>query len=106
MNYTELLIRMTQMLSIEEQFPYMLTAVTRTKIVIRKSNEHNDDYFVYQLPKGHRFQINNSTGFLYFKTNGNLQSFGSYNYDFGNEKHRFTINIGKGRIVKGQVTYE
>ena len=106
MNYMELLIRMTQMLSIEEQFPYMLTAVDRSKIVIRKSNEHHNDYLVYHLPKGHRFEIYNATSYFYFKTNGNLQSFGSYIYNFGKERHRFTINIGKGRIVKGQVTYE
>ena len=40
MNYTELLIRMTQMLSIEEQFPYMLTAVTAFNIKFHFNDGH------------------------------------------------------------------
>jgi competence protein ComGD len=107
MNYTELLIRMTQMQSIEDQYPYMLLpSANRSKIIIRKSNDLDNDFFVYELPKGHRFELNTSTGYLYFKASGNLKAFGSYKYTIGNEQHRFTLNIGKGRILKGQVIYE
>ena len=94
LNYTEMLIRMTQLKAIEEQYPYML------------SSTDAKDMLIYQLPKGHSIEIYTSSARLYFKTNGNLQSFGSYKYDFGNEQHRFRIQIGKGRILKGMVTYE
>lgn len=105
MNYIELLIRMTQLKAIEEQYPYLLYATNPSKIVIKKTND-SKEMLIYQLPEGHSIKIFTSNTRLYFKTNGNLQSFGSYKYDFGNEQYRFNIQIGKGRILKGMVTNE
>lgn len=105
MNQVELYIRMTQMKAVEEQVPYLFTVVNGKRITV-KELEGSEPLFEQQLPKGHYITLDVAYSQLYFKINGNVKSFGSITYDFGNVKMGYNIYIGKGRIAKRSEVYE
>ncbi|AWE08005.1 hypothetical protein DCE79_11675 [Lysinibacillus sp. 2017] len=105
MNHFELLIRMTQMLAIEERYPHTFTVKNRTRISIKRL-EADEELMILDLPIGQEMILTTNNAQLYFRTNGNVRSFGAITYDYGEEAHNYSINIGKGRIVKRVIIYQ
>lgn len=101
MDEVELLMRMAQMKAIEEQRPIIIDVYGKNEVVIK--------YFVgaeilyrAHLPEGMQLYISTPNPRLYFRTNGNLQSFGSKAFHYEGEEYSFYINIGKGRITRNE----
>lgn len=105
MNHFELLIRMTQMLAIEEQYPHTFTVINRKRIMIKRLAA-NEELMVIDLAPGHEMVLSTNKAQLHFRTNGNIQSFGGITYNFGDQSHNYSVNIGKGRIVKRGIVYQ
>ncbi len=104
MNQIELLIRMTQMLAIEQQYPHTFTVTNRKQISIKRIEE-KEELMILNLSPKHEMILSTNNSQLYFRTNGNVQSFGGLTYKYGDESHSYTVNIGKGRIVKRGIIY-
>ncbi|ATP41042.1 hypothetical protein CSE16_13825 [Solibacillus sp. R5-41] len=101
MDEVEILMRMAQMKAIEEQRPVIIDIYDNTELVIK--------YFVGQeilyrshLPEGMQLYLSAPNPRLYFRTNGNLQSFGSMAFHYEGEIYSYHINIGKGRVTRNE----
>ena len=101
MDEVELLIRMAQMKAIEDQQPVIVEIRDRTEVVIKYFVGTEIFYRTY-LPEGMKLYITTPNPRLHFKTNGNLQSFGSMAFHYEGEIYGYKINIGKGRLTRGE----
>lgn len=99
MDEVELLMRMAQMKAISDQQPVVFEIRDRTEIIM-KYMVGTDIFYRTNLPEGMKLYISAPEPRLHFKTNGNLQSFGSMAFHYEGEMYGYKINIGKGRLTK------
>lgn len=105
MNQIELVFRMAQMKSVEEENPYIFEVLNRTMVNVRQQST-GKSFYSESLPDHVLLYVSAPNSQVRFKTNGNLQAFGSMSYHFDDVSYSYSINIGKGRIVLRNVVYE
>jgi competence protein ComGD len=105
MNQNELVFRMAQMKTVEEGDPYVFEVLNRTQVNVRHQLSGKSIYS-NQLPDNVLLYVSAPYSQVRFKTNGNLQAFGSMSYHFDDVSYSYSINIGKGRIVLRNVVYD
>ncbi|MEG0471988.1 MAG: competence type IV pilus minor pilin ComGD [Solibacillus sp.] len=94
----ELLMRRAQMMAIEEQRPVVVDGYNNTEVVL-KYLVGPEILYSLKLPEGMTLYISAPNPRLHFRTNGNLQSFGSMVFYYEGEVYDYQINIGKGRLT-------
>lgn len=102
MDEVELVIRMAQMLAIEEQRPVVLNVYTDNTELVVTYYLNQEVIYRMPLPVGMKIFITTSGPKLYFKTNGNLQIFGSMVFHYKKKAYAYNIHIGKGRITRDE----
>ncbi|WP_445783319.1 prepilin-type N-terminal cleavage/methylation domain-containing protein [Solibacillus sp. FSL W7-1436] len=104
-NQNEMLIRMTQLLSIEKGTPYTVEIINCQRIQVR---ERNNSGIVYdqRIARPIAMYLSTPNNRLVFNTKGNVQAFGQLTYHFENEIHQYSVNIGKARILEREVFHE
>lgn len=101
MDEVELLIRMAQMKAIEDQRPVVIDIYDNTEMIIKYYVGTEILYRAY-LPEGMKLYISTPNSRLHFKTNGNLQYFGSMGFHYEGKIYSYKINIGKGRLTNSE----
>ncbi|MEK5185576.1 prepilin-type N-terminal cleavage/methylation domain-containing protein [Solibacillus sp. FSL R5-0449] len=105
MDQNEMLIRMTQLLSIEKGTPHSFEILNCQWIRIK---ERNTADIVYDQKIARPIDMFLSTPYnrLIFNTQGNVQAFGRLTYHFEDTSYQYSVNIGKARIFEKEVFHE
>ncbi|MBD8035062.1 MULTISPECIES: prepilin-type N-terminal cleavage/methylation domain-containing protein [Solibacillus] len=105
MNQNELLIRMTQLISIEKENPHSFEIVNCRRIRIK---ERNKEGVIYEqmVPNHIEIFITTPNSRLIFNTEGNTNAFGRIMYHFENVSYQYSVNIGKARILEKEVFHD
>ena len=105
MNQNELLIRMTQLISIEKENPHSFEIVNCRRIRIREMNREGVIY-EQMVPSHIEIFITTPNSRLSFNTKGNAHAFGRIMYHFENVSYQYSVNIGKARILEKEVFHD
>ena len=105
MNQNEILIRMTQLLSIETGTSHSFEIINCHRIQVMDRSTSN---IIYDRGISRPIDMYLSTPHnrLVFNTRGNVQAFGRLTYHFENISHQYSVNIGKARILEKEVFHE
>lgn len=104
MNEVELLMRVAQTHAIDNR-PVYFEVQNRNEITLRYFDQ--DNYFYKQkLPEGMTLYLQTPNPRIHFRGNGNIASFGGMTYFYKGMSYRYTVNIGKGRILNGGMVSE
>lgn len=105
MNQNELLIRMTQLISIEKENPHSFEIVNCRRIRVREKNKEGVIY-EQRVPNHIEIFISTPSSSLTFNTKGNAHAFGRITYHFENVSYQYSVNIGKARILEKEVFHD
>lgn len=94
----ELVVRMAQMMAIEEQRVVICHVVGGDQFVVR--GPLGEGYiFEQQLPEGMTMELSVTGKQLRFQASGNVMEIGKIIFYLDGSKMYYTINLGKGRFI-------
>ncbi|MER1988337.1 MAG: prepilin-type N-terminal cleavage/methylation domain-containing protein [Solibacillus isronensis] len=105
MNQNEMLIRMTQLLSIEKGTSHSFEIINCHRIQVMEWPASNIIYD-QRIARPIDMYLSTPHNRLVFNTRGNVQAFGRLTYHFENISHQYSVNIGKARILEKEVFHE
>ncbi|MGE7981240.1 prepilin-type N-terminal cleavage/methylation domain-containing protein [Solibacillus sp. NPDC093137] len=105
MNQNEMLIRMTQLLSIETGTSHSFEIINCHRIQVMDWTTSNIIYD-QRIARPIDMYLSTPHNRLLFNTRGNVQAFGRLTYHFENTSHQYSVNIGKARILEKEVFNE
>ncbi|MER2046927.1 MAG: prepilin-type N-terminal cleavage/methylation domain-containing protein [Solibacillus sp.] len=105
MSQNEMLIRMTQLLSIETGTYHSFEIINCHRIQVRERNT-STIVFDHRIARPLDMYLTTPNNRLIFNTRGNVQAFGRLTYHFENKSYQYSINIGKARILEKEVFHE
>lgn len=105
MNQNELLIRMTQLMSIEKENPHSFEIINCRRIRIKARNQERIIY-EQRVPNHIEIFISTPSSSFIFNTKGNVHAFGGFTYHFENVSYQYSVNIGKARILEKGVFHD
>lgn len=94
----ELVVRMAQMIAMEEQRVVVCQVIGGNQFIVRGPFEQGH-VFEYQLPDGMTMELTIASKKLRFQASGNVMEIGKMIFYLDGSKIYYTINLGKGRFI-------
>ena len=96
---TELVMRLAQIRAIETKSSYKFLAFNCRDLTVRSTASKGEILFVQILPQGMEVHITAHSNAITFLPNGNISGAGSIVYHLKDYAHKFSVNMGKGRLI-------